>query len=600
VSVQLRFEPEGRLVHCGPGESLLASARRAGVRIASTCGGRGTCKSCAVQIIEGTPPEASPADHEFFSDHELAAGWRRACQSFPAADCVALVPARSHAAPLRTEVAGEDISAAPDPAVRGYKLALDPPDAGDAHADGERRVAGLNAKWPGLCHGVDGAVLRGLPGVLRANDWRVLAAVRFGEVVAVLPQKSPLVGLAVDLGTTNIGVFLVDLRTGRTLASRGVENPQTAHGGDLIARAGFARRTPDGGKVLRDLARGAINQAAAELCAGCGLTPEAITDIVVAGNMVMHHSLLGLPLDHLCAAPFVPVQRDALDIKARDCGLTAAPGACVHLLANIAGFIGGDHVAMLLAIGAEAQTGRVLALDIGTNTEVSLIHDGAISSVSCPSGPALEGGAISAGMRAAAGAIESVRIEGDDVILKTLEDAPPAGLCGSGVLEAVAALYGAGVIDARGRFAGSHPRQSGRLAGAAFHLSDGEPPVTFTQEDVRAVQLAKSAIRAGIAVLLARAGLAVADLDQIIIAGAFGNYIHLPGAIAIGLLPDVPLTRFVQVGNAAGVGARLALVSYPHRAEGRAIAARSRTIDLAGAPDFMPAFMKHMNFPPKE
>jgi len=326
--------------------------------------------------------------------------------------------------------------------------------------------------------------------------------------------------------------------------------------------------------------------------------------VVVAGNTVMHHLLLQLPVDYLGAVPFAAASTSAIDIKARDVGIQAAPGAYIHAIPNIAGFVGSDHTAMLLAVGGDHEVKTVVALDIGTNTEISLIHKGRISTISCPSGPALEGRHIRCGMRSAPGAIEEVRISGEEVSLKTIGDAPPIGICGSGVVDATAQLYLAGVVSRTGLMSREHPRVRIRDGQPEFVLADEArtqgAAIVFNQRDIRAVQLAKGAIRAGVLVLLDEAGLREGQIDQVVIAGAFGNYIDLASAIAIGMLPELPLDRFAQVGNAAGIGAKLALVSYPHRATAQSMAASCQYIELAGSVPFNRAFMRAMHFPDRK
>jgi len=318
----------------------------------------------------------------------------------------------------------------------------------------------------------------------------------------------------------------------------------------------------------------------------------------------MHHLFLRLPVDYLGAVPFAPTVSNAVDVKARDIGIAAMPGAYVHALPNIAGFVGGDHTAMLLAIGADREQKTVVALDIGTNTEISLIREGRLWSISCPSGPALEGGHIRCGMRSAPGAIESVEINGHAVRFKTIGSAPPIGICGSGVLDATAQLYLAGIVSPTGKMHTSHPRVRVREGKPEFVLAEEPEPggtaVVFTQRDVRSVQLAKGAIRAGIEYLLEQAHLTFEQIDQIIIAGAFGNYINLSSALAIDMLPALPLDRFAQVGNAAGIGAKLALVSFPHRATAQSLARASQYLELAGSARFNRLFMNSMRFPSRE
>lgn len=597
----ITFEPDRQRVFSLPAETLLDTARRAGVRIASVCGGRGLCQSCVVRIADGPVGPASQEDLEYFSPDEISANWRRACQSFAAGDCRVEVSARARAVPLRTEVETEDVWVRPDPAVRLYPVHIPPPTLEHPDADDHRLLSALNAKWPGTCSRIDLEVLRRLPDALRSLSGDVVVVARFGEIIGIAPpKKGPLPGLAVDVGTTNIGVLLVDLRNGRTLASRAMENPQTIHGADVITRIGKARSSPERQQQLHELVVGAINEAARELCHSQSLDPIHIADVVIAGNTVMHHLLFRLPVEHLGAVPFIAAASNPMDVKAREVGIESMPGAYVHALANIAGFVGGDHTAMLLAIGADREEKTVLALDIGTNTEISLVHQKKLLTISCPSGPALEGRHIRCGMRSAPGAIEGIAVSGDEVKLKTISDEPPVGICGSGVLDATAQLYLAGVISRTGRMTREHARVCMRDGQLEFVLAAGDAqrsPIVFGQRDVRAVQLAKAAIRAGIQVLLEHACLPEGNLDQVIIAGAFGNYIDLKSAIAIGMLPDLPLDRFAQVGNAAGIGAKLALVSYPHRATAQRIAASSEYIELAGTERFNRAFMRAMHFP---
>jgi uncharacterized 2Fe-2S/4Fe-4S cluster protein (DUF4445 family) len=324
-----------------------------------------------------------------------------------------------------------------------------------------------------------------------------------------------------------------------------------------------------------------------------------VVEAVVVGNTAMHHLFLGLAVEQLALAPYVPAVSSAVDLKAREVGLRLAPGAGLHLLPNIAGYVGADHVAMLLAVGIADAKDRVLAIDIGTNTEVCLANHGRLTSLSCASGPAFEGAHIRHGMRAANGAIEHLRFVDEELELQIIGDAVPVGLCGSGILDALAQLYQVGIVDKRGRM-GDHDRvrQVGRER--EFVLVEGgpnesgRPAVTFTQKDVRQLQLAKGAMRTGIDVLLDSNDLAPEDLDRIIIAGAFGTYIDVESAMVIGMLPRVPVERVRQVGNAAGMGAKMALISSSKRQEAQALAARVGYIELATVPGFSNYFARSM------
>jgi len=382
------------------------------------------------------------------------------------------------------------------------------------------------------------------------------------------------------------------------LCSQGLMNPQIAYGEDVVTRIMRAQQSAEEVARMQQVAVQALLQLARDLTAQVQAEPEDIVDAVVVGNTAMHHLLLRLPVEQLALAPYVPAVSSALDIKGRDLGLRLAPGAYVHLLPNIAGYVGGDHVAMILGTAVWQASGCVLALDIGTNTEICLVNRGCLSSVSCASGPAFEGAHIRHGMRAAEGAIERLRLVGDRVEYHTVGEASAVGLCGSGILDALAQLHLAGVVDRNGRLR-DHERV--RTAGDQREfvlVSAGETAggsaITLTQHDVRQLQLAKGAIRTGIQALLQANGVTDEDIDQVVIAGAFGSYIDVSSAMAIGMLPALPLERFRQVGNAAGTGARLALVSQQQRALAQEIARRVQYLELATVPNFQDIFAESM------
>ena len=591
------FEPIGRRGECPAGDSLLACARKLGVDIISLCSGKGTCRACKVKVIDGTVSEATPIEREVFSPQELAAGCRLACQTYPTSNVRVSVPTESMTTPQRIQIEGLEITVPPKPVVTAYRVKLPAPSLSDPRGDSERLLETLNQQHQLACETIDIDVLRQLSPQLRSWAWQCQAAVRDDEVVAIGPVASRKLGLAIDLGTTKVAGYLVDLSQGRTVAAQGIMNPQISYGEDVVSRISHALSSATGGRRLQRLAAKAINQLASKLCAQVGTRVDEITDSVVVGNTAMHHLLLGLPLAQLAQAPFVPAVSQAVDLKARDLGLKVAPGAYTHLLPNIAGFIGGDHVAMLLATSAWQAEGVLLAIDIGTNTEVSLIDGDEITSVSCASGPAFEGGHIKAGMRAARGAIERLRIVDDEIQYQTIEGAPPVGLCGSGILDAIAQLHLAGIIEKSGRMLDNHPRLRRHQKQCEFVLVSeeergGKPAIVITQQDVRQLQLAKAAIRTGIQVLLEANQRTEAEIAQVIIAGAFGSYIDVASAITIGMLPRLPLSHFRQVGNAAGMGAKLALISRHKRARAQTLAAGVNYIELASAPNFRQTFIQ--------
>lgn len=595
--VYVEFEPVGRRGHCSSGGSLLDAALALGIDLTALCGGLGSCGRCVVQIISGQVSAPTSSEQELLTPAQRESGYRLACQTKPCGAVKVRIPAESLTTPQRTQVEGMEVPVEVRPVVTRHELSLSAPTMDDPTADDQRVRAGLGrAGVP--CLTTDNALLRTISPRLRAMDWRCSAVMRHGEWVALLEPGRPMLGLAVDVGTTKLAAYLVDLESGRTVASRGMMNPQIAYGEDVITRIGRAMNDPCEAAHLQSLVIGALDQGMREMASETGNEPGQVVEAVIVGNTAMHHLLAGLPAAQVALAPYVAAVGEAIDVKARELGLTLAPGAYVHLLPNIAGFVGADHLAMILATGLAERSGLVLALDIGTNTEVCLTHRGQMTSVSCASGPAFEGAHIKYGMRAAAGAIERLRIEHGQVTYQTIGGAPPAGLCGSGILDALAQLYLAGIVDRGGRMSDA-PGVRGTGQEREFVLVSeeergGEPALTVTQRDVRELQLAKGAIRTGIEALLQNAGRPAEELEQVIIAGAFGSYVDVSSAITIGMLPRLPLERYVQVGNAAGTGARLCLLSAAKRAEVQAIARRVSYIELARVPGFQRLFARSM------
>ena len=581
--VNVDFEPVGRRGACATGLSLLDCARRLDVEIVSVCGGSGSCGRCRVQVVSGKVSEPTSEERAALSAGELRDGYRLACQALPLSNVKLNVPPESLTALQRTQVEGLEVDAAPEPAVRGLEAILVSPELASPVADDANLWAAL-----GLPVGtIDLRVQQSLSVRLRDLGWRVRTALRGDEIVAIDAPGTRWLGLAADIGTTKIAAYLLDLETGRTLASRGLMNPQISYGEDVVSRIAAAAKSPENAIKLQALLVDALNKAATELCGVAGADPRTIVDAVVVGNTAIHHLFLRLPVKQLGRSPYVPAVRSPVDIKAREIGLAFAPGAYVHLLPNVAGYVGADHVAMLLATRLALADKTTLAIDIGTNTEICLSYRGRLTSVSCASGPAFEGAHIRFGMRAAPGAIEHVRITDGAVEIQTIGGAAPVGICGSGLLDAVAQLRSNGLLDPTGKMA-AHSRLRAGQGGNEFVLAEraGQDPITISQKDVRELQLAKAAIRLGIQALVAAEGLAESDVEQVVIAGAFGTFIDVESAIIIGMLPALPLERFTQVGNAAGTGARLALVSLGQRLEAQRIARLDGYIELATLPGF--------------
>ncbi|MDP2824207.1 MAG: ASKHA domain-containing protein [Sulfuritalea sp.] len=606
-SHKLSFPDLDREINVLGEETIFQSARRNGLRIVGACGGRGTCGTCVVRVVEGRidhihsgQPELPETGAAADIGDEATRGtrkWLRACQLRVRSDCTVEVAPRSLAQVVRADADMADVGAALplDASICSCDLTLPVATLADNICDADRIARAMDL--PTLT--IDLTAAQRLSNTLRENQttegWTLRVHRRGTELIDFVPVGSRSLGLAVDLGTTNVAAFLIDLESGTRIASLGIENPQTAWGADLISRINHAIRGPQAVAELRAAAVTAINALAHDLCQASGNQIENILDAVICGNTAMHHLLLGLPVRQLGRAPFVAALRHSMDLKARDMGLTFCPGAWVHLAPNIGGFVGGDHVAALLATQDRWQECTTsLVMDIGTNTEISLIHQGEIASASCPSGPALEGGHISCGMRAADGAIERVTIENGRLAVRTIGKAEPVGLCGSGVLDALSAMLRLGIVSDRGRVVFGHPDVVEDEGKRSVVLAPG---VHFSQHDVRAVQLAKAAIRAGVDMLLRDRGLEEHAIERFIIGGAFGAYIDIASGIDIGLFPDLPAERFEQVGNAAGLGVRRMLTSVKTRTRAAELAASCRYVELSTLGEFQKTFLHHIGFP---
>ncbi len=589
----LYFPQLGREIECRSDETLFQSARRQGVRIVGACGSRGTCGSCVVRITEGTV-ENIDKPGELISNRRK---WLQACHLQPRSDCRLEVAPRSLAPVVRAEKdSDEQEILALDTLIDAQDVTLAAATLDDPRSDLDRLAETLGVE----AHLADLVALRSLPGLLReqagSQHWPLRVWRRANEWIGFGHAGDVTLGLAVDLGTTNVAAFLIDLESGERLASLGLENPQTGWGADVISRVNQAMNDSQNADDIRNAALVAINSLAHDLCFSIGQPTEHIFDVTICGNTAMHHLLLGLPVRQLGRAPFVSVLNDGLDMKARELGLNVAHGAWVHIAPNVGGFIGGDHVTSLLATEHLWSTAEnTLVMDIGTNTEISLIHQGRIFSASAPSGPALEGGHIACGMRAADGAIERVRFEQDGLQLETIGQGKAVGLCGSGVIDAMAAFYQTGLINRNGRIGSAHAEVIDINGGRAIKLAE---EVYFTQQDVRAVQLAKAAIRTATDLLLEQAGIAAEQLDAFVIAGAFGSYIDIASGVGIGLFPDLARDKFHQVGNAAGLGIRQMLASNKARARAHALARQCRYLELNTRSDFQKRFLNNIGFPP--
>ena len=606
--MRVDFDPSGRQVEIPAGSTVMDAARAAGIELASVCGGEGTCGRCRVVIVSGALPPPTGADRRALSRAGIAASERLACRVAVGGDLRVHVPKASLITGERLQVDGPARAIAVDLAVRAYAVAASAPSLSDPRSDLDRVTRAATAT-----HGLrrlhaGPSVASQLTGLARRTAWEVTLFVRAGgEVVGIVAPGHRPVGFAVDLGTSKIAVYLVDLETGAELTAGAVMNPQIVYGEDVISRLAHAARVEGGADDLARVVRSALDELVGSLCAAAGIAREEVAEGCIVGNTAMHHLLLGLPTRQLAEAPFVAAASAPMDVRARDLGIAVAPEARVHLPPCIGAFVGADHVAMILGADLDRVDAVKVGVDIGTNTEVVLRRPGLghLASTSCASGPAFEGAHIRDGMRAATGAIEAVRIEDGGVQVRTIDDAPAVGICGSGVVDAVAELHRTARMDHRGRLRPSAPGIRAGDRGAEFLLADAARSgtgrdIAITQGDVSEIQLAKGAIATGIQILLEATGTDPAAVDEVVVAGAFGTYLNLDSALDIGLLPRLPHAAYVQVGNAAGTGARAALLSLQERSRARKIAHGTAYVELAAYPGFRRRFARSMLFPRPE
>lgn len=609
MNCTINFQPIGRRLQVEKGRTtILQALQKIGffeeAGIVAPCGGKGVCGHCRVKIVEGDISLPTENEKNLLSKEELDTGYRLACQAVVIDSVKVEIPPESLIGRQELQIEGQSEFFQPEPAVKRYMLELEETSIENPVSVWQQveRVMYEHYKFNEMRIDLD--LLRKAPAL--SNDKHVTFTMRGHEVINAYftkPVPRPL-GLAVDLGTTKIAGYLIDLENGNTLASEGIMNPQISCGEDVISRLAYAL---EGNKNYLQITQAAVyglNRLLQILQEKAGVKTEDVEDAVIVGNTAMHHLLLSLPISQLAEAPYVPAAVAPMEIKARDLGLNIAPGALVYLMPPIAGFVGGDHVGMILGSRIDKTEEVTLGLDIGTNTEVVLARNGEMISCSCASGPAFEGAQIKYGMRAVAGAVKWVKLTdgGRRVLYKTIGEQPPLGICGSGILDAVAELYRHNVINENGMLNRNHPRvRTGEKNIYEFLLAPAEEcsarnDLVITQKDISAIQLAKAAIASGTKLLLKEFNLRANDLKKVVVAGAFGTYLQLESAIAIGMLPNIPITRYRQVGNAAGAGARLALVSMAERKRAEKIARSVKYLELA-TQEFGSTFMEEIRFP---
>lgn len=628
------FMPSGRRARFAIGTPILEAARTLGVFVESVCGGRGICGRCQVMPaighfakhgIESRSDCLTPSNDvelRYAAKRTLPADRRLSCQARVAGDIVIDVPVdvaiQGQVVRKRSEARAIEI----EPALRLYRVQIDDPDMDKPLGDTDRLIAAL-VKRHGLSRPVcDGSLLSSIQAKLRAAKFDVTAIVhQDGDGPPLLLDiraagDKRLLGIACDIGSTTIACHLVDLVSGRTIASAGTSNPQIRFGEDLMSRVSYVMMNPDGREALTTAVRGAVLALIDRVAGQGGAARADILEAVIVGNPIMHHLFLGLDPTELGQAPFALAVSGAQRLAARDVGLTLHPAARLYVLPCIAGHVGADAAGVALAEGPHHHDETTLVVDVGTNAEILLGNRTRILAASSPTGPAFEGAEISSGQRAAPGAIERVRIDAltleprVKVIGCDLWSDEPGfaeataafgvtGICGSGIIEAIAEMYLAGIIRPDGIVDGAMSAKSTRMVAtgrtAAYILWRGAQELRVTQGDVRAIQLAKAALYAGCRLLMDRMG--VASIERIKLAGAFGSYIEPKYAMIIGLIPDCDLSHVASVGNAAGTGARMALLSRAHRVEVEALVTRIEKIETALEPRFQEHFVNAMAFP---
>lgn len=624
------FLPSGRRGRFPLGTPILDAARALGVDLDSVCGGRGVCGRCQVTPCAGNHPKlgiAVAADalspvgerESFYARRRgLADGRRLGCAATVQGDLVVEVPPESQ---VHRPVVRKDADERPvhvDPVVRLHAVAVEEPDMHRPSGDVQRLTEALRAQWGLDDLSIEPAALALVQPVLRAGSWTVTAAVREDRrIVHLWPGvRTEAYGLAVDVGSTTIAVHLTNLSDGSVLAAAGGHNPQVRFGEDVMSRVSHLQLNPGTLGDMTACVREAITRLAAETAKTAGITLADVVEVTLVGNPIMHHLLLGIHPGELGGAPFALTTNEAITLPARDLGLAVAPGAQAYVLPCVAGHVGADAAAAMLAEAPWEHDDLSLIIDVGTNAEIILGNRDRLLACSSPTGPAFEGGEISCGQRAAPGAIERVRIDRATleprfkvIGVEPWSDEPGfpeavaavgiTGLCGSGIVEAIAELFLAGAVTRDGVIAAAAADRSGRIVSDgrtwAYVLHAGEPEIRITQRDLRAIQLAKAALQAGARLLLERVGRTAPD--RITLTGGFGSHIDPFYAMVLGMVPDCAMDRIRAIGNAAGQGARIALVNRTQRGLLERMVRRVEKIETAVEPGFQTHFVEAMALP---
>lgn len=609
--VEVVVEPGGRRVRVPRGSILMEAMHRAGLEVETPCDGKGECYRCIVDA-EGPLSDRSPVEEDATRRGSLAAGQRLACQTRALGDVKMRALESTLTGVPQIMEQGEGLASyAFEPNVRRVILRLDPPSFADQMGDRERVERALARL--GIRARCAPAVLPRMAQRIRDLGFHVAAVVVGDEVIDVgPPEEADVCGVAFDIGTTTVVAYLMDLATGRERAVASALNPQSRYGLDVITRVTFAIEQADGLGILKGAVRDLMNDLIARVCAQAGVDRERVYEVSVVGNAVMQHLLLGIDPHYLAMAPYVPATTGSVTVGAASLGLGIHPEGKVYVLPGLGSFVGADTTGVILATRLHRGSGPALAIDIGTNGEIVGRNSvGGLVALSAAAGPAFEGGRITSGSRGLRGAIERVRLAGGKVVVATIGGAEPVGVCGSGLIDALAVMREMGVLAPSGRLleAGNAHRPPGagdieeRVVrgpdGLEFMLVEGDGRqrrLSITQKDIRELQLAKAAIAAGIKIVLREMGAREGDLQEVLLAGAFGTFIDKANARVVGLLPGVPLERVRSVGNAAGLGAKLALVSRAARVDAERVPGMVRVLNLTQQATFEGTFLESMSF----
>jgi len=608
MMIKVTFQPDGLRALVPKGTSIIEAARLVGIDLQAPCGGKGQCGKCVVRVIRGDI-EPSPSDREHLSQEEIDKGYRLACQACVSGELVLKIPYSTRLYAQKILVEGKVEKVALEPNVKKIYGKLPKPELRDQRGDWERIRDFLDVEDSQLrC---DLEVLRSLPQKLREEDFQGTFIIIGDEFLGVEEGDTSdrSYGVALDIGTTTLVATLVDLNSGDPVAVTAEMNPQAVYGEDVVSRINYASNDSRGLEKLNKDVIDAINGMIEDLCCQAGIKRDFIYELTAVGNTTMSHLFLKIPPKYLALYPYVPTFQRAMQVPARELGIHINPGGKIYTFPNIAGFVGGDTVGVILTSRLDEDRGVRLAIDIGTNGEIALSARGRLLVASTAAGPAFEGARISQGMRGTSGAIERVKIDDAGVHVEVIDNLPPRGICGSGLIDAVAQLLQLGILDQTGRLR-TREELSGRISNRVLErlTPDGfllvpeeetgiDGPITLSQRDIRELQLAKGAIAAGIRLLERELGISDENLSEVLLAGAFGNYLDKRSAQTIGLIPPIPLERVKFIGNAASAGAIMALLSKGARERAEKIARSAEHIELATREDFQDEFARAMLFP---